>query len=48
MNNPYCIETANLSYLAEKVNEGYRSSGQGVFEDEYFHITDNLDLKNLD
>ena len=44
MNNPYLIETAaNLAYLAEKVNEGYQSSGQGVFEDEYFLLTDDLD-----
>ena len=49
MNNPYRIETAaNLAYLAEKVNEGYQSSGQGVFEDEYFLLTDDLDLNNLD
>lgn len=49
MNNPYLIETAaHLAYLAEKVNEGYQSSGQGVFEDEYFLLTDDLDLNNLD
>ena len=46
--NPYCIETAaHLAYLAEKVNEGYQSSGQGVFEGEYFLLTDDLDLNNL-
>ena len=46
--NPYRIETAaHLAYLAEKVNEGYQSSGQGVFEDEYFLLTDDLDLNNL-
>ena len=46
--NPYRIETAaNLAYLAEKVNEGYQSSGQGVFEGEYFLLTDDLDLNNL-
>ena len=43
--NPYRIETAaHLAYLAEKVNEGYQSSGQGVFEGEYFLLTDDLDL----
>ena len=48
MNDPYRIETAaNLAYLAEKVNEGYQSSGQGVFEGEYFLLTDDLDLNNL-
>ena len=48
VNNPYCIETAaQLAYLAEKVNEGYQSSGQGVFEGEYFLLTDDLDLNNL-
>lgn len=46
--NPYRIETAaHLAYLAEKVNEGYQSSGQGVFEGEYFLLTDDLDLNNL-
>lgn len=46
--NPHRIETAaNLAYLAEKVNEGYQSSGQGVFEGEYFLLTDDLDLNNL-
>ena len=31
MYNPYRIETAaQLAYLAEKVNEGYQSTGQGV------------------
>ena len=46
--NPYRIETAaNLAYLAEKVSEGYQSSGQGVFEGEYFLLTDDLDLNNL-
>ena len=46
--NPYRIETAaNLAYLAEKVNEGYQSSGQGVFEGQYFLLTDDLDLNNL-
>ena len=46
--NPYRIETAaNLAYLAEKVNEGYQSSGQGVFEGKYFLLTDDLDLNNL-
>ena len=41
--NPYRIETAaNLAYLAEKVNEGYQSSGQGVFEGKYFLLTDDL------
>ena len=48
MNNPYRIETAaNLAYLAEKVNEGYQSSGQDVFAGEYFLLTDDLDLNNL-
>ena len=46
--NPYRIETAaNLAYLAEKVNEGYQSPGQGVFEGEFFLLTDDLDLNNL-
>ncbi len=46
--NPYRIETAaNLAYLAEKVNEGYQSSEQGVFVGEYFLLTDDLDLNNL-
>lgn len=46
--NPYRIETAaHLAYLAEKVNEGYQSSGQGVFEGEFFLLTDDLDLNNL-
>ena len=46
--NPYRIETAaNLAYLAEKVNEGYQSSGQDVFTGEYFLLTDDLDLNNL-
>lgn len=46
--NPYRIETApHLAYLAEKVNEGYQSSGQGVFEGKYFLLTDDLDLNNL-
>lgn len=49
MYNPYRIETAaQLSYLAEKVNEGYQSSGQGVFAGEYFLLTDDLDLNNID
>ena len=48
MNNPYRIETAaHLAYLAEKVNEGYQSTGQGVFQGEYFLLTDDLDLNNL-
>ena len=48
MNTPYCIETASqLAYLAEKVNEGYQSSGQGVFEGQYFLLTDDLDLNNI-
>ena len=48
MDNPYCIEmAAHLAYLAEKVNEGYQSSGQGVFEGQYFLLTDDLDLNNL-
>ena len=46
--NPYRIETAaNLAYLAEKVNEGNQSSGQDVFTGEYFLLTDDLDLNNL-
>ena len=46
--NPYRIETAaHLAYLAEKVNEGYQSPGQAVFEGEYFLLTDDLDLNNL-
>ena len=46
--NPYRIETAaNLAYLAEKVNEAYPSSGQSVFVGEYFLLTDDLDLNNL-
>lgn len=46
--NPYRIETAaNLAYLAEKVNEGYQSPGQGVFEGQFFLLTDDLDLNNL-
>ena len=46
--NPYRIETAaNLAYLAEKVNEGYQSPGQDVFTGEYFLLTDDLDLNNL-
>ena len=46
--NPYRIETAaHLAYLAEKVNEGYQSTGQGVFEGERFLLTDDLDLNNL-
>ena len=46
--NPYRIETAaHLAYLAEKVNEGYQSSGQGVFVGERFLLTDDLDLNNL-
>ena len=48
MYNPYRIETAaQLAYLAEKVNEGYQTSGQGVFYGEYFLLTDDLDLNNL-
>ena len=48
MYNPYIIETAaQLAYLAEKVNEGYQSPGQGVFEGRYFRLTDDLDLNNL-
>lgn len=47
--NPYRIETAaHLAYLAEKVNEGYQSRGQGVFEDVHFLLTDDLDLNHLD
>lgn len=46
--NPYRIETAaHLAYLAEKVNEGYLAPGQGVFEGEYFLLTEDLDLNNL-
>lgn len=46
--NPYRIETAaQLAYLAEKVNEGYQSTGQAVFEGERFLLTDDLDLNNL-
>ena len=46
--NPYRIETAaQLAYLAERVNEGYQSTGQGVFEGDYFLLTDDLDLNNL-
>jgi hypothetical protein len=46
--NPYRIETAaQLAYLAEKVNEGYQSTGQGVFEGERFLLMDDLDLNNL-
>jgi len=46
--NPYQIETAaHLAYLAEKVNEGYLSSGQGVFEGERFLLTNDLDLDSL-
>jgi len=46
--NPYRIETAaHLAYLAEKVNEGYQSPGQAVFEGEYFLLTDDLDLNNI-
>ena len=46
--NPYRIETAvQLAYLAEKVNEGYQSLGQAVFEGECFLLTDDLDLNNL-
>lgn len=46
--NPYRIETAaHLAYLAEKVNEGYQSSGQGVFAEQRFLLTDDLDLNNL-
>ena len=48
MSNPYRIETAaHLAFLAEKVNEGYQSFEQGVFEGEYFLLTDDLDLNNL-
>ena len=48
VDNPYRIETAaQLAYLAEKVNEGYQTSGQGVFEGQYFLLTDDLDLNNL-
>lgn len=47
-NNPYRIATAaNLAFLAEKVNEGYLSSGQAVFVNKYFLLTDDLDLNNL-
>ena len=46
--NPYRIETAaHLAYLAEKVNEGYQSLEQAVFEGTYFLLTDDLDLNNL-
>lgn len=46
--NPYRIETAaQLAYLAEKVNEGYQSTGQSVFEGERFLLMDDLDLNNL-
>lgn len=46
--NPYRIETsAQLAYLAEKVNEGYQSSGQAVFEGQRFLLTDDLNLNNL-
>ena len=46
--NPYRIETAaHLAYLAEKVNEGYQSTGQAVFEGQRFLLTDDLDLNNL-
>lgn len=48
VDNPYRIETAaHLAYLAEKVNEGYQSPGQSVFEGDYFLLTDDLDLNNL-
>ena len=48
MYNPYRIETAaQLAYLAEKVNEGYQSTGQGVFAGQRFLLTDDLDLNNL-
>ena len=46
--DPYLIETAaNLAYLAEKVNEGYQTTGSAVFRNTYFLLTDDLDLNNL-
>jgi len=47
-NDPYLIETAaNLAYLAEKVNEGYQAEGMEVFAHEYFLMTDDFDLNNI-
>lgn len=46
--DPYLIETAaNLAFLAEKVNEGYQTTGQNVFSNTYFLLTDDLDLNNI-
>lgn len=46
-NDPYLIETAsNLAYLAQKVNEGYESSGMLVFDGVYFVQVDDFDLGN--
>ncbi|MBQ6083585.1 MAG: T9SS type A sorting domain-containing protein [Bacteroidales bacterium] len=47
-NDPYLIETAeNLAYLAEKVNEGYQAQGMAVFAGQFFLLTDDLDLNNI-
>ncbi len=47
-NDPYLIETAaNLAYLAQKVNEGFQAQGMEVFAHEYFLMTDDLDLNNI-
>ena len=46
--DPYLIETAsNLAYLAEKVNEGYQAQGMAVFRYNYFLMTDDFDLNNI-
>ena len=46
--DPYLIETAaNLAYLAQKVSEGYQAQGMEVFANEYFLMTDDLDLNNI-
>ena len=48
INDPYLIETAeNLAYLAQKVNEGYQAQGSAVFPGQFFLLTDDLDLNNI-
>ena len=48
VNDPYRIETAeNLAYLAQKVNEGYQAQGSAVFPGQFFLLTDDLDLNNI-
>lgn len=46
--DPYLIETAaNLTYLAQMVNEGYQAQGMAVFRYTYFMMTDDFDLNNI-